>query len=76
MLGARLLWVLWSAAMVGVLVALAFEASYASAIADCAMDDRLVLCAGPLPDWLAPATLAAGALLTLLAARRLVRTTD
>lgn len=73
MLGLRLQWLLWALAMGGVLAALAFQARYAAATAECAADDRLVLCAGPLPAWLLPATVGAGLILIVLAARRLAR---
>lgn len=62
--------------MGGVLVTLAYEAWYAAAAAECAAHDRLVLCAGPFPGWLLPATLAAGLVLTVLAAWRLARATN
>lgn len=62
--------------MGSVLVAFAHQALYAAGVADCAADDRLVLCAGPLPGWLLPATLAAGLVLTVLAAWRLARATN
>lgn len=76
MVGPRLGWLLWAAAMGGVLVALAYQAAYAVEVAACAADDRLVLCAGPRPGWRLPATLAAGLLMTVLAAWRLARATD
>jgi hypothetical protein len=59
--------------MISVLLALAYQASYASAIADCVIDtrDTLALCAGALPGWLTPITLTAGVILTLVATWRL-----
>lgn len=76
MLGLRLQWLLWALAMGGVLVVLAFQARYAAAAAECAAGDRLVLCPGPLPGWLLPTTVAAGLILTVLAAWRLARATN
>ncbi len=64
--------------MLAILLALAFEARHAAARADCLLDaaDHLVLCSGPLPDWMMPATLIAGLLLTTAAAWRLSSAAD
>lgn len=64
--------------MVAILLALALEAQYAAGTAECLHDaaDRLVLCSGPLPAWVVPATLIAGLLLTAAAAWRLSSAAD
>lgn len=71
---ARISWLLWTAAMAGVLVGLAYQAWHATSMTDCMIDarDNLVLCAGPLPAWLLPLTLSAGMALAATAAWRLM----
>ena len=65
-------WLAWSVAMTALVVGLGLQVRYASEALQCALDTRMALCAGPLPDWLMPATVALGLALVGLAARRLV----
>ena len=75
---AKPLWLLWAAAMTGILAALALQVRHAGARAECLIDsaDHLVLCSGPLPGMLMPFTLVAGLLLALFAAWRLAMAAD
>lgn len=71
-------WLLWAAAMTGILAALALQVQHAEARAECLIDtaDHLALCSGPLPGLLLPFTIVAGLLLALFAAWRLAPAAD
>jgi len=56
-------WIGWGVALALVLIALGLQVNYARDIWQCSQSDLLVLCSGPLADWLMPATVALGLIL-------------
>ena len=65
---ARIGWFAWAVALVAVLIGLGWQVWYAGEILACMSDDRLVLCIGPMADWLMPVTVAVGLALVAVGA--------
>lgn len=66
----RIGWAAWAIGLVVVLIGLGWQVWYAGEVLACVTDDRLVLCIGPLADWLMPATVVAGLVLVAIGAVR------
>ena len=66
----------WAIGLAVVLVFLGWQVWYAGEILECMSGDRLVLCIGPMADWLMPATVALGLVLVVVGALRLGRTQE
>ena len=69
------LWIVWALALAAILVGLAWQVVDAEARVRCAVDERLVLCSGPLDVWVLPASMILGLFLVGLAAWRLIART-
>jgi hypothetical protein len=67
---ARIGWFAWAAALVVVLIGLGWQVSYAGEVLECRSGHRLVLCSGPMPDWLMPVTVVLGLVLVVVGALR------
>ena len=64
----RIGWAAWAAGLAVVLIGLGWQVWYAGEVLACMADDRLVLCIGPLADWLMPVTVAVGLVLVAIGA--------
>ena len=63
-------WVAWAVGLAIVLIGLGWQVRYAGEILECMSGDRLVLCSGPMPDWLMPVTVVLGLALVAVGALR------
>lgn len=68
----RIVWIAWALALAALLVGLGWQVVDAEARIRCAMDERLVLCSGPLDAWLLPASIILSLSLVGLGAWRLI----
>lgn len=67
----RRAWIASGLGLVMVVLCLGWQVSYADEIRRCMSGEMLALCAGPLPDWLMPATIALGVALAAIGGWRL-----
>jgi hypothetical protein len=67
----RAVWIGWGAALALLLIGLGLQVRYAEQVGRCLSTDRLQLCAGPLAEWLMPATVAIGLLLVAVGSWRI-----
>ena len=72
----RVGWFAWAVGLVAVLIGLGWQVRYAGEILECMSGDRLVLCSGPMADWLMPVTVVLGLVLVVVGALRLGRTQE